>query len=261
MVAFVSRKSKSKTEIAPSVRRWVQRLALFGPPPLLEGEDPATYDQLLARICEAVQPVDIIYEMLIANAVSLEWEVLRYRRLKWSLIRESVREALHHCRPCRRLSRSHQAERTHRRHGPARECHQGSLSLERVDLTLLSIDERKLPIYLQMRRLSLCENQPWPGEPVIVAVPEGTARSHVMLPALLPANQKKFSTVISDVATTGNSGSGVFDAGQKCLLGIMSRKITVRPNTATGKAEEKDIAKYFVPASTIRAFIPTTYRF
>jgi hypothetical protein len=94
MVAFVSRKSKSKTEIAPSVRRWVQRLALFGPPPLLEGEDPATYDQLLARICAAVQPVDIIYEMLIANVVSLEWEVLRYRRLKWSLIRESVRKAL-----------------------------------------------------------------------------------------------------------------------------------------------------------------------
>ena len=43
--------------------------------------------------------------------------------------------------------------------------------------------------------------------------------------------QKRFSTVISDVATTGNSGSGVFDAGQKCLLGIMSRKITARPNS------------------------------
>jgi hypothetical protein len=142
---------------------------------------------------------------------------------------------------------------------PANSVKEGSF--ERVDLTLLSIDERKLPIYLQMRRLSLCENQPWPGEPVIVAVPGGTARSHVMLPALLPANvQKKFSTVISDVATTGNSGAGVFDAGQKCLLGIMSRKITVRPNTATGKAEEKDIAKYFVPASTILAFIPTEYR-
>jgi hypothetical protein len=33
--------------------------------------------------------------------------------------------------------------------------------------------------------------------------------------------------VIKDVATTGNSGSGVFDLGQKCLLGIMSRKISV----------------------------------
>ena len=130
------------------------------------------------------------------------------------------------------LGRSNQAERAHRRHGPARDTPSRRAIFERVDLTLLSIDEQKLPIYLQMRRMPLCDNQPWPGEPVIVAIPEGTARSHVMLPALLPANvQKRFSTVISDVATTGNSGSGVFDAGQKCLLGIMSRKITVRPNS------------------------------
>ena len=59
---------------------------------------------------------------------------------------------------------------------PAHAIKEGSF--ERVDLTLLSIDERKLPIYLQMRRMSLCDNQPWPGEPVIVAIPEGTARSH-----------------------------------------------------------------------------------
>jgi hypothetical protein len=82
------------------------------------------------------------------------------------------------------------------------------------------------------------------------------------LPSLLPAQfQKRFSTVIRDVATTGNSGSGVFDAGQKCLLGIMSRKISVRPTSADNESEQKDIAKYFVPASTIRAFIPTEYRF
>jgi hypothetical protein len=64
--------------------------------------------------------------------------------------------------------------------------------------------------------------------------------------------------VISDVATTGNSGSGVFDAGQKCLLGIISRKISAR---ADGESEPKDIAKYFVPASTIAKFIPAEYRF
>jgi hypothetical protein len=49
-----------------------------------------------------------------------------------------------------------------------------------------------------------------------------------MLPFSIP---RKFSTLISDVATTGNSGSGVFDAGNKCLLGIMSRKIFVKPNS------------------------------
>jgi S1-C subfamily serine protease len=132
----------------------------------------------------------------------------------------------------------------------------------RVDLTLLSIDEQKLPIYLQMRRMPLCEKPPWAGEPVIVAIPEGTARSRIMSPQLLPPDMRtKFPTVISDVATTGNSGSGVFHAGSKCLLGIMSAKIFVRPKDPDAGGEQKDIAKYFVPASTIRAFIPTEYRF
>jgi hypothetical protein len=90
-VAFVSRKSKSKTEIAPSVPRRAQRLALFGPPLLIEGEDAAVYDQLLARICAAVKPVDIIDEIFIADVVSLEWEVLRWRL---SLIRARGLKAL-----------------------------------------------------------------------------------------------------------------------------------------------------------------------
>jgi hypothetical protein len=142
---------------------------------------------------------------------------------------------------------------------PANAIKEGSF--ERVDLTLLSVDEQKLPVSLRMRRMPLCEKPSWVGEPVIVAVPEGTARSRIMSPQLLPpAYQRRFSTVISDVATTGNSGSGVFDAGQKCLLGIMSRKIQVRPYNDP-RGELKDLAKYFVPASTIAAFIPSEHRF
>ena len=87
-MAFVSRTNKSKTEIAaPSVPERALRLGLFGPPPLIEGEDAAAYEQLLARICAAVKPVDIIDEVFIADVVPSEWEVLRLRRLKWSLIR------------------------------------------------------------------------------------------------------------------------------------------------------------------------------
>jgi len=143
---------------------------------------------------------------------------------------------------------------------PAKAIKEGNI--ERVDLTLLSIDEQKLPIYLQMRRMPLCEKNPWPGEPVIVAVPEETARSHVMSPLSLPFRvQRKFSTLISDVGATENSGSGVFDAGNKCLLGIISRKFSVRINSGDAESQEKDIAKYFVPASTVRAFIPTEHRF
>jgi hypothetical protein len=81
----------------------------------------------------------------------------------------------------------------------------------------------------------------------------GALADHVA--AVAPPDMRtKFPTVISDVATTGNSGSGVFDAGQKCLLGIMSRKIFMR---ADAESEPKDIAKYFVPASTIGEFIPS----
>jgi hypothetical protein len=81
-------KSKSVTS-APA-----PRLRLFGQPQVLEGEDAAAYDELLARICAAVKPVDIIDEIFIADIVSLEWEVLRWRRLKWSLIRARGLEVL-----------------------------------------------------------------------------------------------------------------------------------------------------------------------
>ena len=63
------------------------RSALFGTPLLIEGEDAATYDELLAHMLAAVKPVDVIDEMLIVDVASLEWEVLRWRRLKTCLIR------------------------------------------------------------------------------------------------------------------------------------------------------------------------------
>jgi hypothetical protein len=40
----------------------------------------------------------------------------------------------------------------------------------------------------------------------------------------------------------------------------MSRKIHVPGDGADGGSEQ-DVAKYFVPAPTIRAFMPTEYRF
>ena len=134
-----------------------------------------------------------------------------------------------------------------------------SSPFEQLDLALLSVDEEKLPISLRLRRMPLCQRPLFAGEPVIVAIPERTARSQVVSPLSLPSNiRNRFSTAIKDVATTGNSGSGVFDANLKCLLGIMSRKIFARP---AGGGADKDLAKYFVPAPIIRAFIPSEYGF
>jgi hypothetical protein len=74
---------KSKSMASALASGWT----LFGQPHLLEGEDAAAYDQLRARVYAAVKPVDIIDEIFIADLVSLQWEVLRWRRLQWSLIR------------------------------------------------------------------------------------------------------------------------------------------------------------------------------
>lgn len=135
-------------------------------------------------------------------------------------------------------------------------------SLETTDLTLLSVQEDRLPLRLRMRRNPICKDAPRPGAEVVTVVPEETVRSHILAPEKLPINVRRFSTVISDVARTGNSGSGVFDVQHRCLMGIMSRKITQSlPRKDTGKIETRDIAKYFVPASTIADFIPADQRF
>ena len=134
-------------------------------------------------------------------------------------------------------------------------------SFEGTDLTLLSVEEELLPARLRLRRNSICTEPPRPGQEVVTIVPGSAVRSHILAPDRLPPQTRRFSTVIADVARTGNSGSGVFDVKRKCLLGIMSRKISQSQTRAdTGKSETRDIAKYFVPAAEIAAFLPADLR-
>src|SRR5262249_44506237 len=129
---------------------------------------------------------------------------------------------------------------------PAKVLKQGSF--EDVDLSVLSVDEEKLPASVRLIRTQLCEAPPWPGDPVIVVDAVSATRSHIVSPQVLSFTSRiKFSTLIGDVATTGNSGSGVFDPNRKCHLGIISAKFASQ--TTEG---DKDLAKYFVPALAIR---------
>jgi hypothetical protein len=86
-------KAKSITSTS-SVPARVDRLAVLGPPWLVEREDDAAYEELLVRICVAVKPVDAIEEIFVADLVFLQWEVLGLRRLKTSLMKASTYEAL-----------------------------------------------------------------------------------------------------------------------------------------------------------------------
>jgi hypothetical protein len=127
-------------------------------------------------------------------------------------------------------------------------------SFEGTDLTLLAVDQNLLPLRISLRRMVLCKAPPYVRQPVVTVVPEAVVRSYVVSPDRLPPAARQYNTVIANVARTGNSGSGVFDAKQRCLLGIMSRKISTS-SKRSGKVETRDIAKYFVPASEIAAFL------
>jgi hypothetical protein len=63
-----------------STSKAVSRHSLFGPPPVLDGEDPALYDELFDRFSAAVKPIDVIDEMLIDDVVYLQLETVRRRR-------------------------------------------------------------------------------------------------------------------------------------------------------------------------------------
>lgn len=61
------------------------RLAPFGPPPLITGEDADACEQILARVSSQLAPKDLIEEMLLMDIVDLTWEIARLRRLKAGL--------------------------------------------------------------------------------------------------------------------------------------------------------------------------------
>ena len=71
---MVERVAKSAPKSpAPATAR-TRRVAPFGPPPLIQGEDRGAYDKLLARVSAAVKPVDILEEIWVHDIVDLEWE-------------------------------------------------------------------------------------------------------------------------------------------------------------------------------------------
>jgi hypothetical protein len=142
----------------------------------------------------------------------------------------------------------------------ARIIRQGSL--EETDLALLSVDASQLPVSLQLRRTTLCKGPLQVGRGVIVAYPDRIVRSQVISALLIaPQYRGKFGTLINEPQ---GSGSGVFDAQRKCLIGIMTRQITKYLYQNEGPfriAKPSGWAGYFVPASMIAIFTSAQHRF
>jgi hypothetical protein len=85
---------------------------------------------------------------------------------------------------------------------------------------------------------------------VVIVYPERTVRSQIISPLLIPKEYRsKFPTIINE---SQGSGSGVFNADKKCLIGIMSARVTKFAYQGANGAltmRENGYAGYFVPVS------------
>lgn len=67
---------------------------LLGPPPVITGEDPDAFLELLDRVRADAKPKGIIEDILVRDFVELLWDSRRLRRFKASLLQAAAPKAL-----------------------------------------------------------------------------------------------------------------------------------------------------------------------
>jgi hypothetical protein len=67
---------------------------IFGPPPILPGEDASAYEALLGPVSADVKPTDIIEKIWVRDVVDRTWEILRLRRIKTGFASRTMAQTL-----------------------------------------------------------------------------------------------------------------------------------------------------------------------
>lgn len=75
--------AKLPVALSPSRR---MDLLFPGAPPLIPGEDAKDYQQLLAAVTNEIRPVDFMETIWTRDIVDLQWDIIRFRRIKADLI-------------------------------------------------------------------------------------------------------------------------------------------------------------------------------
>ena len=67
---------------------------MFGPAPVLKGENSKAYNDLLMQVSTYVKPTNIIEDLWVGDFTNLAWELRRYRRYRDGVIEAATAEAL-----------------------------------------------------------------------------------------------------------------------------------------------------------------------
>jgi len=81
--------SKANNDAEPSAvlsARGMTDLSFLGAPPLIPGEAASDYQQLLAAVTNEMKPNDFMETIWTRDIVDLQWDIIRFRRIKADLI-------------------------------------------------------------------------------------------------------------------------------------------------------------------------------
>lgn len=67
---------------------------IFGDPPLIYGEHPKDYEALEHSIRSTLSPVDALEEIWTRDIIDAQWEILRYKKIKASILNASKHRSL-----------------------------------------------------------------------------------------------------------------------------------------------------------------------
>jgi hypothetical protein len=81
-------------EPAPCTASVSVRSNLFGPAPLIAGEDQRDYDEVCRRFYDAVKPRDFVERIWLDEVAEFTWDAVRLRRLQAALLASTAREHL-----------------------------------------------------------------------------------------------------------------------------------------------------------------------
>ena len=95
--ASVSGSGRPKASRAVTARHAAE-LSFLGAPPLIPGESAADYKRLLAAVTDEIKPADPVETIWTRDVVDLQWDIIRFRRIKADIItyyhRNNIAEAI-----------------------------------------------------------------------------------------------------------------------------------------------------------------------
>ena len=115
-----------------------------GPPPLIPGED-ANYQQLLAAVTNEMKPVDFMETFWTRDIVDLQWDIIRFRRIKADLITHRYEHRMH--------TISFVSNQTDNLNGAVANVVANNINtLERIDRMVMTMEARRNAAYREIER-------------------------------------------------------------------------------------------------------------